>query len=137
LKLLKDFEIPKDQENSTEETNVKRRVYDALNVLIAVGILQKDGRKIVSKTGKNGSITNHLELELNSLQRKLNEKEQTVEEKREKLRQAKEKLKCIQDLIKKNKANKGKAERSGRLINFPFVGATDFNKYRQVGISSI
>jgi hypothetical protein len=31
-----------------EEQNIKRRVYDALNVLIALGVLRKDGRKIVS-----------------------------------------------------------------------------------------
>lgn len=29
-----------------EEQNIKRRVYDALNVLIALGVLLKDGRKI-------------------------------------------------------------------------------------------
>lgn len=31
-----------------DEQNIKRRVYDALNVLIALGVLRKDGRKIVS-----------------------------------------------------------------------------------------
>jgi len=29
--------------------NVKRRVYDALNVLIAVGLLRRSGNKIVAK----------------------------------------------------------------------------------------
>ena len=29
-----------------DEQNIKRRVYDALNVLIALGILKKEGRKI-------------------------------------------------------------------------------------------
>lgn len=33
-----------------EEQNIKRRVYDALNVLIALGVLRKDGRKIVSQS---------------------------------------------------------------------------------------
>jgi hypothetical protein len=27
--------------------NIKRRVYDALNVLIALGVLRKEGRRIV------------------------------------------------------------------------------------------
>lgn len=30
-----------------DEQNIKRRVYDALNVLIALGVLRKEGRKIV------------------------------------------------------------------------------------------
>lgn len=30
-----------------DEQNIKRRVYDALNVLIALGVLRKDGRRIV------------------------------------------------------------------------------------------
>jgi hypothetical protein len=29
--------------------NIKRRVYDALNVLIALGVLRKDGRRIISE----------------------------------------------------------------------------------------
>lgn len=29
--------------------NIKRRVYDALNVLIAVGLLKRSGNKIIGK----------------------------------------------------------------------------------------
>lgn len=29
--------------------NIKRRVYDALNVLIALGLLRRNGNKIMSK----------------------------------------------------------------------------------------
>lgn len=32
-----------------EQKNIKRRVYDALNVLIALGKLEKKGRKIMPK----------------------------------------------------------------------------------------
>ena len=31
------------------ELNIKRRVYDALNVLIAVGILRRNGNRILVK----------------------------------------------------------------------------------------
>jgi len=34
-----------------DEQNIKRRVYDALNVLIALGVLRKEGRKIVGDRG--------------------------------------------------------------------------------------
>jgi len=39
IKLLKELDFKNEIDSATEETNVKRRVYDALNVLIAVGIL--------------------------------------------------------------------------------------------------
>jgi hypothetical protein len=35
-----------------EEQNIKRRVYDALNVLISLGVLVKEGRKIACSKGK-------------------------------------------------------------------------------------
>lgn len=38
---------------SKEEQNVKRRVYDALNVLIAAGVLIKEGKKVKKNTNKN------------------------------------------------------------------------------------
>lgn len=31
------------------EMNIKRRVYDALNVLIALGLLKRNGNKIIGK----------------------------------------------------------------------------------------
>jgi len=39
LRLLKELAMENELDATNEETNVKRRVYDALNVLIAVGIL--------------------------------------------------------------------------------------------------
>ena len=33
--------------SNKDEQNVKRRVYDALNVLIAADILKKDGKKVM------------------------------------------------------------------------------------------
>lgn len=35
-----------------EEQNIKRRVYDALNVLISLGVLIKEGRKITCSKRK-------------------------------------------------------------------------------------
>jgi hypothetical protein len=42
-----------DNINGHEETNVKRRVYDALNVLIAARVICRDGRIISSLKGEN------------------------------------------------------------------------------------
>ena len=53
-----------------EEQNIKRRVYDALNVLISAGILVKDGKKVrknenlhkIKINQKRSKLTSHLSL---------------------------------------------------------------------------
>jgi hypothetical protein len=37
--------------------NIKRRVYDALNVLIALGLLKRNGNKILGKKPESDSIS--------------------------------------------------------------------------------
>lgn len=46
--LLKEFNPNGLCESRTEEINIRRRVYDALNVFLALGILRKDGRRLVN-----------------------------------------------------------------------------------------
>ena len=41
-KHINDYDVMK------EEQNIKRRVYDALNVLIASGLLNKKGKKVLT-----------------------------------------------------------------------------------------
>lgn len=61
-KLLSDLALEKEEGGlsgpANEEMNIKRRVYDALNVLIAVGILKKENRKIMSNLTqrRNGEL---------------------------------------------------------------------------------
>jgi hypothetical protein len=42
--------------------NIKRRIYDALNVLIALGLLKRSGNKILSKKCENDIIERDFEL---------------------------------------------------------------------------
>ena len=49
---------------SREEQNIKRRVYDALNVLISAGVLVKDGKKV--KKNQSSKL-----IRLNKLQSKI------------------------------------------------------------------
>lgn len=46
------------QKNNKEDLNIKRRVYDALNVLIAAEILHKDGKQVKPfvKTNSNAKF---------------------------------------------------------------------------------
>ena len=52
---LHNFE-PKWVDSEKDEKNVWRRVYDALNVLIAAGVLRKNHKKEVEHNGKDPSM---------------------------------------------------------------------------------
>lgn len=41
-----------------DEQNIKRRVYDALNVLISLGVFKKEGRRVVNKKIRDRQNTN-------------------------------------------------------------------------------
>ncbi len=47
--------------------NIKRRIYDALNVLIALGLLKRSGNKILSKKCENDIIERDFEPESDSI----------------------------------------------------------------------
>ncbi|MEE4247550.1 MAG: hypothetical protein V2I33_19255 [Kangiellaceae bacterium] len=44
--LINDLTCNSDVDRIKEEKNVRRRVYDAINVLIAAGILKRDGKMV-------------------------------------------------------------------------------------------
>lgn len=84
---------------------MKRRVYDALNVLVAVGVLRREGRKVAApshqKRGKTKTSLRQLEIE--QLQAQIAAKEGRVEALRQKLREAEEKLQSVRWLLGKNR----------------------------------
>ena len=54
-----------------EEQNIKRRVYDALNVLISAGVLVKDGKKVRKNENIHKIKINLKRTEMNSVQSKI------------------------------------------------------------------
>lgn len=58
-------------EVAKEEQNIKRRVYDALNVLIAAGILVKEGKNVRRNGNSKKIIVNLKRLDANTLSSKL------------------------------------------------------------------
>jgi len=42
--------------------NIKRRIYDALNVLIAVGLLKRSGNKIIFKKAEIDNATSQFSM---------------------------------------------------------------------------
>lgn len=58
-------------EISKEEQNIKRRVYDALNVLIAAGVLIKEGKYVRKNTNNDKIIVNLKRLDANTYASKI------------------------------------------------------------------
>jgi len=76
--------------NSKDEQNVKRRVYDALNVLIAADILKKKGKTVfcddsivntgLNKRKKSKEEKDHLEQQINELKKRTRHKSEALQE---------------------------------------------------------
>lgn len=91
-----------------DEKNIRRRVYDALNVLMAMGIILKD-RKDITWQGLP-DVKHNAAHELETLQRNRDILEQKIQDKREYLRELIEQHVCYRNLALSNKY----AEQRGR-----------------------
>lgn len=97
-----------------DEQNIKRRVYDALNVLIALGVLRKEGRKIV---GDRSIQLRFEESDKRLLQMEIESKQEQIRQKREELRKCQAKLAVLPSLIQANR----QLTDEQRKISFPFM----------------
>lgn len=115
---------------SREEQNIKRRVYDALNVLIAADILVKDNKvvyyRVFYDTQKPKQVkdapkqpgTDAGALKRDALLRELKRKKEQVEEKKELLRSLMVKGFAVDDILKRNAAN---PQANQKLVSLPFI----------------
>ena len=46
LELLSQMNLEQDSQKRKEKTNIRRRIYDAINVLVSLGLLNKNKKKI-------------------------------------------------------------------------------------------
>jgi transcription factor Dp-1 len=85
-----------------DEKNIRRRVYDALNVLMAMDIIAKDKKEITWKglptTSSSSGTTQAVEL----MQRELEFRKHQVERKREALRELLVQQVCFRNLVQHN-----------------------------------
>mmetsp|Transcript_26558 Transcript_26558/g.61152 ORF Transcript_26558/g.61152 Transcript_26558/m.61152 type:complete len:248 (-) Transcript_26558:1027-1770(-) len=81
-----------------DEKNIRRRIYDALNVLEAVGIISKEKKEITWK-GLPSSAHNDLEV----LKRERNNRMTEIQRKRECLQKLLVQQVCFKNLVKRNK----------------------------------
>jgi hypothetical protein len=111
--------------------NIKRRVYDALNVLIALGLLKRNGNKILGKRGEETLVVrrslqeervavNKDEAaveERECLRREIRRKEEIVAQKRQMLLSLQQKSAAMKELQARNKAHPSYKP----TIRLPFV----------------
>lgn len=100
---------PKLAQITKEEQNIKRRVYDALNVLISAGVLVKEGKR-VCKNKSNKIIT------LSELQYKTSYFKTLLNEKINRVVEIREQISAFKNLLRRNKEN-----HSHKYLGFPFL----------------
>ena len=100
------------EKKTKEEKNVRRRVYDALNVLIASGVLKKNANKNVLYEEKPESRMKGLKLvfkkknenKKRDIVKNINYKKFNNQNKRDRLTESLEKLIAFKKLIERNKS---------------------------------
>jgi len=103
----------KTKRKAKEEQNVKRRVYDALNVLIAAKVLRKASKIVYFNDSDTDRNYKH---EKKCLSKSLQQKEMIIKKKKIQLTNLVEKFVEIKGLIDRNIANQPKAQ-----VKFPFL----------------
>mmetsp|Transcript_33530 Transcript_33530/g.98796 ORF Transcript_33530/g.98796 Transcript_33530/m.98796 type:complete len:393 (-) Transcript_33530:465-1643(-) len=81
-----------------DEKNIRRRVYDALNVLMAMDIIEKEGKKITWK-----GLPNTAPHDLDVLQRERRMRLEDIREKQERLQELLVQNVCFANLVKHNR----------------------------------
>jgi hypothetical protein len=94
--LVKELEISEGLDREKEEKNILRRVYDALNVLIASGVVVKRGKKYVWQR----PTTSHDE----SVRKEIKKQRKNIREKKEALKVVVDKYIALNQLLQRNKA---------------------------------
>lgn len=99
-----------------EKQNIKRRVYDALNVLIAAGVLIKVGKMVKKNLTDNKININSNRIDIENIKINLKSKKNLIKSKKSDLRKKKKNLLILKSLIERNKKSNDE-----KLVNFPFL----------------
>ncbi|KAM7254665.1 hypothetical protein ACFE04_019906 [Oxalis oulophora] len=105
-----------DQQQQYDEKNIRRRVYDALNVLMAMDIISKDKKEIQWRGLPRTSLTDVEQLKSERVALR-----DRIEKKAGYLRELEEQFLGLQNLIQRNEQlyNSGNAPTGG--VNLPFI----------------
>lgn len=115
-----------------DQKNIRRRVYDALNVLMAVGIISKDKKEIIWRGLPDNSTH-----DLNKLESEKEFRMKEVERKNHFLREIVEQQVCIHNLHAKNRqrdmTGRGPMQNPKSYVPLPFVTVSTSDR-AQVGM---
>jgi transcription factor Dp-1 len=103
-----------DPNSKCDEKNIRRRVYDALNVLMAMDIIQKDKKAI---TWRGLPTSAHADLEM--LSRERDQRAAQIAQKREQLRELLIQQVCFRNLLERN--HQQPPTQLERTIPMPFI----------------
>jgi hypothetical protein len=110
VKLIKKLIIAKGHDRIREEKNVRRRVYDAINVLIAAGVLEKHGKNVTLREDRDS-------VGFEETREQFEDKLASVRQKQAELQELLKKYVSIKHLLQRNSLNPAKTPR----ISFPFI----------------
>uniref|UniRef100_A0AC35U624 Transcription factor Dp-1 n=1 Tax=Rhabditophanes sp. KR3021 TaxID=114890 RepID=A0AC35U624_9BILA len=112
---------PETEKQQYDMKNIRRRVYDALNVLMALNMIKKD-RKEITWIGKQISSIH----ECRRLERDRNARVNRLEEKKIQLRDVLTQISAHHELIKRNKAYEAANGRhnEGDIVRLPYIFIT-------------
>lgn len=106
---------PEQSKGKFDEKNIRRRVYDALNVLMAMDIISKDKKDIRWK-----GLPSNVHHDLDMLQREQQFRKSEVDRKRESLRELLVQQVCFRNLVQHNQQREA-APTSEQKIPLPFI----------------
>ena len=99
-----------------DEKNIRRRVYDALNVLMAMDIISKEKKEITWK-----GLPNNASHDLEMLQREKELRIKEVQRKRECLQELLIQQICFRNLIERNRQKAANHMKDVDTISLPFI----------------
>jgi len=99
-----------------DEKNIRRRVYDALNVLMAMDIISKEKKEITWK-----GLPNNASHDLEMLEREKEIRMKEVQRKREILQELLTQQICYKNLIQRNRQKESNYIREEENISLPFI----------------
>jgi len=103
-----------EDDHSFDEKNIRRRVYDALNVLLAMDMIMKD-RKEISWIG----LPSHTQVGLDAIRAKKAEKIESIKRKRERFDELSDQMSAYRRVISRNTQQGPVAEE--KRIYMPFI----------------
>ncbi|KAL4471638.1 hypothetical protein ABPG74_008531 [Tetrahymena malaccensis] len=128
-----------EKEDIKDEQNIKRRVYDALNVLIASEVIAKKGKKVLAipKTNLAGKCLKHDNWkEAKEKQDVLDKQKQKVNQKKDQVKELARKYVALKNLISRNQTDEKNTQMNSQLFENFINQKDDYDENQKLFINS-